>query len=218
MEEKIRRKEEEIKSLAMEKLQEEQNTTPLVEHRYKTIKESKLEKLMTYLSRACLILALLSMLSYGIQCHFNPYRELTHAALLGLSFTFFLALLWFISADPNDDEEYEVESQSYAALFITAKYEVWIRRFGTVCLFTSLFIITGEVKYLIMTGYNYEFFDFLHLNLLICLILLATWAIIYRIYGRRICPRCARRNKKCVATVSDRDMNLCENCHEILHV
>ena len=184
---------------------------PLVEHRSKTIKEIKQEKLLKYVSRACLILSLLSLIGFVIQFSFplspNP-RMISHSALLGLSFTLFLALFWAISSDLTDKQEYEIDIYD---IFIESKNEVWIRRFGTICLFSCLFIIAGEVNYAVTNYETYQVEELLHFESLLCLILLAIWCFICKIYGKRTCSRCCK-------TKSQYQKNPTENCQKMLHV
>ena len=190
---------------------------PLVEHRSKTIKEVKQEKLLKYVSRACLILSLLSLISFVAQFRTNPTIQpmISHSSFLGLSFTLFLALFWAISSDLNDKE-----SPIYD-IFIESEHEVWIRRFGTICLIVCLFIIAGEVKYALINYKTYQVDELLRVESLLCLILLAIWCIIHKIYGKRTCSRCCKglgNSAMTTQTKAQYEKNLTENWKTLLHV
>jgi len=199
---------------------EETETLPLVdeEHGSRTIKERKQQKMRQYVSRACLIVSLLSLISFVAQFCTNPdsiQQMISHSSLLGLSFTLFLALFWAISSDLNDKE-----SPIYD-IFIESKHEVWIRRFGTICLIVCLFIIAGEVKYALINYKTYQVDELLRVESLLCLILLAIWCIIHKIYGKRTCSRCCKglgNSAMTTQTKSQYEKNLTENWKTLLHI
>jgi len=198
---------------------EETATLPLVdeEHGSRTIKERKQQKMRQYVSRACLILSLLSLISFVAQFRTNPTIQpmISHSSFLGLSFTLFLALFWAISSDLNDKE-----SPIYD-IFIESEHEVWIRRFGTICLIVCLFIIAGEVKYALINYKTYQVDELLRVESLLCLILLAIWCIIHKIYGKRTCSRCCKglgNSAMTTQTKSQYEKNLTENWKTLLHI
>ena len=198
---------------------EETATLPLVdeEHGSRTIKERKQQKMRQYVSRACLIVSLLSLISFVAQFRTNPTIQpmISHSSFLGLSFTLFLALFWAISSDLNDKE-----SPIYD-IFIESKHEVWIRRFGTICLIVCLFIIAGEVKYALINYKTYQVDKLLRVESLLCLILLAIWCIIHKIYGKRTCSRCCKglgNSAMTTQTKSQYEKNLTENWKTLLHI
>ena len=198
---------------------EETATLPLVdeEHGSRTIKERKQQKMRQYVSIACLIVSLLSLISFVAQFRTNPTIQpmISHSSFLGLSFTLFLALFWAISSDLNDKE-----SPIYD-IFIESKHEVWIRRFGTICLIVCLFIIAGEVKYALINYKTYQVDKLLRVESLLCLILLAIWCIIHKIYGKRTCSRCCKglgNSAMTTQTKSQYEKNLTENWKTLLHI
>ena len=198
---------------------EETATLPLVdeEHGSRTIKERKQQKMRQYVSRACLIVSLLSLISFVAQFRTNPTIQpmISHSSFLGLSFTLFLALFWAISSDLNDKE-----SPIYD-IFIESEHEVWIRRFGTICLIVCLFIIAGEVKYALINYKTYQVDELLRVESLLCLILLAIWCIIHKIYGKRTCSRCCKglgNSAMTTQTKSQYEKNLTENWKTLLHI
>ena len=198
---------------------EETATLPLVdeEHGSRTIKERKQQKMRQYVSRACLILSLLSLISFVAQFRTNPTIQpmISHSSFLGLSFTLFLALFWAISSDLNDKE-----SPIYD-IFIESEHEVWIRRFGTICLIVCLFIIAGEVKYALINYKTYQVDELLRVESLLCLLLLAIWCIIHKIYGKRTCSRCCKglgNSAMTTQTKSQYEKNLTENWKTLLHI
>ena len=70
---------------------EETATLPLVdeEHGSRTIKERKQQKMRQYVSRACLILSLLSLISFVAQFCTNPdsiQQMISHSSLFGIEF------------------------------------------------------------------------------------------------------------------------------------
>ena len=194
---------------------EETETLPLVdeEHGSRTIKERKQQKMRQYVSRACLILSLLSLISFVAQFRTNPTIQpmISHSSFLGLSFTLFLALFWAISSDLNDKE-----SPIYD-IFIESEHEVWIRRFGTICLIVCLFIIAGEVKYALINYKTYQVDELLRVESLLCFILLAIWCIIHKIYGKRTCKGLGN-SAMTTQTKAQYEKNLTENWKTLLHV